>query len=598
MATLKQLLKKKNPSGKELGIIEVANTAIMFKQQAEGKAAEPIIDLNELQGMINGIKDPVQKFIYNGYMSIHEWLSLYYNIGLSNEQQAQLRYKDMLSYITEASISEDIYSYISRLPAIMTQKQYDEAVEQGIQKQLYNEAGEPHTDNIADLFMRALDYYLAILAKYPRRKNPLKPVKRNYLNEAVTSPIVLSRFNRAAYNGYYQLPDGRRSDEMNYEEWMEARTTTKMRRYLDSDRTEDCEEAKTLMELEKALQKQRILRIWNDGIDQINDTERNAFIEAGFFYKTEWVPYENPPENLRKWHAVEDCMTLELIYPAVFRNPDQEAYKEQMADFSAEFSELIDAIAADIDAQELFDFKVSEIQPEAWRDVKVPLQELYDMNFCDFAEDLKNDKDTLFMGNHRAFANGIAILQESDNSFFPAPTDDKGHYLQPYITHAVEEPHRLDGLFPASEYREEMAADILLSRTALIDSYYYMKGFNMTLDMITEHFEIPELEPFKLNLADLESKIDYLNERVFALYARIFRTKYEENKKDLKDMKLQVLKDHFGEIDYKSIEIPEKNVLMLKELFENFKAFKDPLLIEDLVLYRTLRPGSPFEGVL
>jgi hypothetical protein len=123
---IKRLLNKKSWTGRELGIIELTNMAVMFKQVLQGENPKPIIDIPQFKKMINDMKDPVQGQAYNNYIAIHEWLRHKYNIAQTHMQQAQLQYRTLESFITSALLAEDIYSYMEQLPAIMTQKQYDE----------------------------------------------------------------------------------------------------------------------------------------------------------------------------------------------------------------------------------------------------------------------------------------------------------------------------------------------------------------------------------------------------------------------------------------------------------------------------------------
>lgn len=112
MADIKRLLNKKGWTGKELGILELTNMATLFRQRISGNQnPTPLVTKGQFQKMLSSITDSAQGRIYNGYISIHEWLSLFYNIALTNEQQAQLRFKSLSSYIIEASIAEDTYSF-------------------------------------------------------------------------------------------------------------------------------------------------------------------------------------------------------------------------------------------------------------------------------------------------------------------------------------------------------------------------------------------------------------------------------------------------------------------------------------------------------
>ena len=126
MADIKKLLEKQNLTGQELGIIELTNMAVQFKQALKGEKPKALIEASQLQQMVNQLKDPTQAKIYGGYISIHEWLLIKYNIAQTQIQQAQLQYRTLESLITTAILAEDICKYVEQLPAIMTQKQYDQ----------------------------------------------------------------------------------------------------------------------------------------------------------------------------------------------------------------------------------------------------------------------------------------------------------------------------------------------------------------------------------------------------------------------------------------------------------------------------------------
>ena len=58
-------------------------------------------------------EDRQQGQIYNGYISIHEWLSIRYNIDQTQLQQAQLQYRTLAAYVTDAIFAEDVSRYIA-----------------------------------------------------------------------------------------------------------------------------------------------------------------------------------------------------------------------------------------------------------------------------------------------------------------------------------------------------------------------------------------------------------------------------------------------------------------------------------------------------
>ena len=60
MADIKRLLNKKGWTGRELGILELTNMAIMFRQAIEGKPQKPLIEEAQFRKMINAITDRQQ----------------------------------------------------------------------------------------------------------------------------------------------------------------------------------------------------------------------------------------------------------------------------------------------------------------------------------------------------------------------------------------------------------------------------------------------------------------------------------------------------------------------------------------------------------
>ena len=299
MADIKRLLNKKGWTGRELGIIELTNMAVQFRQALQGEEIKPLIETSQLQKMVNDIKDPVQRRAYNGYIAIHEWLSLKYNIAQTQIQQAQLQYRTLEGFITTAILAEDVYRYVEQLPAIMTQKQYDKAREEGIEAYLTDEDGEDLQSNIFNLIERATAFYLHKLQTEPQKPNPLKAIRKKYVSQPVKSKLILSRYNEITGEGYYTLEDGRRSDEMTSEEWQAALTTPLMEKTLAEMRAEDGRGN----ELTGSLAQQRLIErarvIYNGGTEEDADkAQEETDHQRGLAVPCQWHYYENPPKDL------------------------------------------------------------------------------------------------------------------------------------------------------------------------------------------------------------------------------------------------------------------------------------------------------------
>lgn len=561
MADIKRLLNKKGWTGRELGILELTNMAVMFRQALEGKQPEPIVDQARFRTMINGITDRQQGKVYNGYISIHEWLSIRYNVAQTQLQQAQLQYSTLAGYITDATLAEDVYRYIEQLPAIMTEKQYRDAKETGLKNWLYDEDGTERGDSLAALVVRGVNFYADLLKKNPAKPNPLKAIRKKYVAEPVKSKLILEGYNEVMGEGYYTIEDGsgRRSDTMTAEEWQDAITTPAMKTALRDMKATD-----------------------GSGAEY---TQHKKDYEKGLATPCKWHYYEAPPEGLTKWDIVE--ADLMFFYGCIFCGMDgsEGEYLEELEDFLTEFRELADAIIADI--EKLYLTGKDPLQPlpvegrEPLKDIaSLPLQDwsstvfswgdLYKLDVYGFKKDAEADT-TIFDGNKRAILNGIAILRASDLLDRSPRINESGYYVEPDIMHTLSN-FTLEAFFPEAEDYADNLEIVETARQTLIESYYHLKGYNYALEIIASFYDVPEIAIFQMNTSGIEDKIRAFNGLVPILYKKILDTDYED--KELKERKLQVLKDLFQPIDYEALTIPEEKKEAAQQLLVDFKAFQ------------------------
>lgn len=575
MADIKRLLNKKGWTGRELGIIELTNMALNFQQRLQGKEPKDLVDRAHFQRMISGITNKKQRRIYNGYIAIHEWLSLHYNIAQTQLQQAQLQFRTLSGYITDAILAEDVYSYIEQLPAIMTQKQYETFRAERIEAQFYDEDGEPLYSNVFNLVERAITYYLRQLQREPQKPNPLKAIRKKYLSQPVKSKLILSKWNEATGEGYYTLPDGRRSDEMTAEEWQDAITTPAMREALTKMKATDGSGFEYTSEIahERIIERAKV--IFNGGTEEDADkAQAEREHSRGLSMPATWHYYEDPPTDLTKWDVIEQELLLEFFPADVDGSGDaytDDNFTASMEDFIAEFKELVTVILKDIDSHF---FKgepgLSDIPIKKWYTTIYDYKQLYEKGFYSMREEIEADT-SIFDGNRRAIFNGIAILRPSDLLGRSPRIDERGNYVEPNLRRTISK-FTLEAFFPEAEDFADNLEIVEGARETLLDSYYFLKGYNLALEMISGYYDVPELTVFQMNVAGLEDKIDALNGLVPILYKKITDTDYRD--KELQAKKLQVLKDLFTEIDYKALEIPEESIERAREYFPDFKAFK------------------------
>lgn len=588
MADIKRLLNKKGWTGRELGILELTNMAVMFRQALEGKQPEPIVDQARFRTMINGITDRQQGKVYNGYISIHEWLSIRYNVAQTQLQQAQLQYRTLAGYIADAILAEDVYRYIEQLPAIMTEKQYRDAKETGLKNWLYDEDGTERGDSLAALVVRGVNFYADLLKKNPAKPNPLKAIRKKYVAEPVKSKLILEGYNEVMGEGYYTTEDGsgRRSDTMTAEEWQDAITTPAMKTALRDMKATDGSGAEYTQRIaaERLLDRAKV--IFEGGTEADADkAQHKKDYEKGLATPCKWHYYEAPPEGLTKWDIVE--ADLMFFYDCIFCDMDgsEGEYLEELEDFLTEFRELADAIIADI--EKLYLTGKDPLQPlpvegrEPLKDIaSLPLQDwsstvfswgdLYKLDVYGFKKDAEADT-AIFDGNKRAILNGIAILRASDLLDRSPRINESGYYVEPDIMHTLSN-FTLEAFFPeAADYADNLEI-VETARQTLIESYYHLKGYNYALEIIASFYDVPEIAIFQMNTSGIEDKIRAFNVLVPILYKQILDTDYED--KELKERKLQVLKDLFQPIDYEALTIPEEKKEAAQQLLVDFKAFQ------------------------
>lgn len=576
MLNIDRLLKKKGWTGEELGRLELANTLNMFSQSLQGiQEPVPIVSKADFRKMLDTITDPIEGRIYNGYISIHEWFSTAYTYATANEQQAHLNFNELMTTITNAITAESVYKYVSELPLIMTEKKYKQTVEQRTEEILAKD-GET-AFNLFNLLVEALDYYIRQLQKEPRKANPLKPLKKKLEAEKVTDPLILTKYNKVMEYGYLETPDGKRSDKLSSEEWAKA--------LMPDNRPYNPEAEK----------ERRILThahfMYTEGMsfEEADSAVYKASVERGETIEPTFHYYPEPPEDLNKWEILETGDLGEYYVSLWGEEREGLSYEESIVadakDFIKEYPTVVKALLEDM---EQYIEGVSSIPVEEWVNQLYSWRDLYRVNAYGFRE-MYTDDIAIFDGNRRAQLNGIAILKP--NSIGCTRIDrETGFYKAPDIRNILYS-ISLEQYFTDAEGYAESLEKLERAKKLLLDSLYFLKGYNLALDLIADRFKLEELEVAKLSTDNLEERIQALNSSIELLYKRIKETDYEDE--ELKAKKLEVLKDVFTPISLDGLEIPEEKIEKAKADMKDFKAFKDEML--DLRL--TLCYRDALEGV-
>lgn len=573
MLNIDRLLKKKGWTGAELGKLELANTALAYKKavEADNPEQEPAISRADFEKMLSTLKDPTEGRVYNGYISIHNWISNTMQVAIAQNQQAQLQFDKLWSFIQNAITAEDLYSYIEELPLIMTEKQYKETVEKRTEEILKPD-GEDIADNVLQLVFDALDYYIKLLETNPRAKNPLKPLKKKLEKELVRDPHILEKYNKVMGLGYYTLEDGTRSDKLSPREWRELITPT-IFKLID--------EESQLGEKEAQLIKQSIVerRLITDAryMYEGNLTEREAQKKRqkdeekeGFIKACQWHYYEDSPEGLlTKWEVLTEGDLLEY-YNYYEDGTTEEDALEMCKAFVAEFPTVVKALLDDMGKKYGWE-ELKDLPIEKWLETTISWEDLYKLDFYGFRA-CQTDDTAIFNGNKRALLNGVAIVRASDLGRCTRIDPETGYYIAPDLRKSLL-PLSLEAFFTDSEEYSDNVEIVEQARSVLKSSIFFVDGFNKALELIASLFDIEEVKLFTVETGNLKDRVEALNSSIYMLYRRIKNTDYEEP--ELREKKLEVLRDIFQPVDLKKLRIPEEKLERAKQNMKDFKGFKD-----------------------
>jgi len=474
---IKALLRKRGWTGDDVGKAIILSLIDSYKQTLQGVTApKELFTAAQLRTMILSLKDKEQGTRYNRYIGLNNWISQNNAVARAYYEQARGEVNRLLTILSTAHATEDEYQYIEKLPAIMTQKQYDDIRAQRIEEQFKDENGETLTHGVFNLLNLSIGHFVSLLQKEPRKANPLKPIKKKYQCEPVTSPRILCRHNN-----------------------------------------------------------------------------------------------EDPPEGLTKWDIIE-LGTLFKYYPAL-AGEHCETYAEQAEDFKAEFPELFDAVVDEIDKRYFNkEAGIGRLSLSEWPGAVFTFRELYNKDFFGFRRFIEANT-SVFDSDKRAIFNGIAILRPSDLLNHSSCIDARGYYMEPERVNNISLVCGLEQFTPLNTEYLDNIEQLEVTRKTVIDSYYFLMGYDKAVELIAEHIGIPDFTIFKTGKEAISERIDALNHLASLLYKQVKESNYRDQ--NAKAVKLQVLKDHFQALKWTEFAIPEESIAQAKSLLNhNMKAFE------------------------
>lgn len=551
---LDKLLKKKGWTGKEVGQLLIASMLNDIKQLGQGEKT-PLFSQADFEKMESSLNSDFDYLSYGVYRELYSSIIDSYNKGQGLCQQFYNGFSRLFTVLREVQTADNVQKAYDDTPLIMTESQY---------KRLEAEA-------VQTLRGRKESYYsllFHILEKSLDAGDEAPEPIRTAIEATKKTPaekITFSRsYNEQMGEGYYSLPDGRRSDQMTSEEWQKALEEEILRTHKLTINGEPASTEETIREYNrdrliksyelffkgaKAIREFVLERtgkeldgtdeeieealndiILNDTIDYVGKARYNPNAEKiaealGFSTPTEWHTYEELPEGLTAY----DLLYL-ITESSRYGETDK---KKHLKAFKTEYKELYTALNAYIEENVP---KARGLKPnQLYKDI-VSWGELADAGIIGYSSLIQPDdreivqiwtegEDTTENKSKRLRAGlrGIAILRN------PASyqTDENGDYIE------KKSPLR----FFLSLYTLEGDGDKIAEINSYIDNLIYpalsyLYAFNSLMGIIGKVYDLPELEEVtRFDTRLFESKMSGYNGMLYLFYHNVYGNEEEKQRK-------------------------------------------------------------------
>ena len=574
---LKNLLKKKGWTGKEVGQLLIASMLNDIKQQGQGEKT-PLFSQSDFEKMESSLTSDRDYISYGVYRDLYSSIIDSFNRGQGLYQQFYNGFSRLFTELREVENADNAQKNIDDTPLIMTESQYKRLEAEAVQTlRGYKESYYSLLFYILEKFLDAGDE-----APEPIR-TAIEATKK-----IPAEKITFSRsYNEQMGEGYYTLPDGRRSDQLTSEEWQKAlmdcflsrhkltingepATAEETVQHYNQNRLIKSYElffkgAKAIRELvlertgkELELTDEEIEEALNDTIDYVGKARYTPTAEQiaealDFSEPTEWHTYEELPEGLTAYDLL-DLVTDSSQYAET--DP-----KQHLKAFKAEYTELYNALNAYIEKNVP---KARGLKPnQLYKDI-VSWGELADAEIIGYSSLIQpNDREVvqIWTGGEdttetkskrlRTGLRGIAILKN------PASyqTDENGDYIE------KKSPlHFFQSLYTLEGDGDKIAEIHGYTDNLIYPALGYLYAFNALMDIIGGVYDLPELaEVAHFDTTLFESKMSGFNGMLYLFYHNVYGNEEEQ------EHKRAIIKEVFSPLEADTLKPSQEAIAEITE---------------------------------
>ena len=563
--SIKSLLSKKGWTGEEVGKALIASLLNDIRYQ--GQEHELLFTQADFDKMESSLSTDRDYLAYGVYRDIYSSIVDTYNRGQGLYQQFYNGYYRYVMHLQGAMKADNALKQAEYYPLIMTEEQYRKAERETVEeKKRFGESFYSLVFTLLEYFLNALDNGEKVPADIAKAIETTK-------KEPAKGHALYSRYNELMGEGYYSLPDGRRSDQMTSEEWQKALEEL----YLSSHKLTINGRPATAEETVKHYNGNRLLKGWElffRGADAIKEAYRERtgrdLPEAGeqeILDELELVldgagkaPY-NPlrsslyelytEETPTEWHYYTEAPEGLTAYDLLGLITDSSAYaetdeKEHLKTFKTEYKALYTALEAYIkeNVPRAGQLKPSQLYKEfiGWGELaehKIGgFESLLATNTREIIEYLGR-QGLKFADRKRAMFRGIAIIQQPESY----QLTESGDYKE--ATNPLSGLDSIDNIAEDNQKRIEIEE---LQHHLFIPALSYLYAYNALIELIGAVYDIDGIEVAKVDTSYFESKLEGFNGLLYNFYYTV------DGDKEEKARKRELIKEVFSPVyaeDYK-----------------------------------------------
>lgn len=560
------LLNKKGWTGVEVGKALVASIIHDIRHQSEPDY-KPLFSQSDFDKMESSLNTERDYLAYGVYKDLYSGLIDAYNRVQGQHQQFYNGYYRYAMHLKDCTVAEQTLKTAEFTPYVMTQEQYNKLKEQR------ETTLKGFTENFSRLLFTLLSHIMSNPEDAPEDiRTAIEAAKK----EAVTNERILSTYCEVYGMGYYQLPDGTRSDNLDGEEWREKlkeeylkthklringkqvsfeeailhyNTERRLKGYelfftgidavkaLYEDHTGETLPPEGEVGIMKALESLLNLRDDENPVEkntvplhpdvlQIKDIVEDEMLGS----RAEWHYYKEAPAELTKYDIIADSLCF-------YDGEESEDREPQLKEFKADYPTLYKTLEAYIKelVPQARDLKPTQYSKEfiSWgelAELKVGRYPAYCIadDVTDILEVLaETDEDTTenLLKRKRLMLNGIVIAQ-APNAY---QLNEKGEYID-NIKHILgfSSVFSIDSIGKSESTKEDIQA---FRDNYFLPALQYLYAFNALVKILRAIYDLDELGEVEISTERFESQLEALNNQLYMLYGDVYGTDADKERK-------------------------------------------------------------------